>query len=102
MPSFLKDTHPNIFNQIVKNENIDYDKIPTNSTKRFMFKCDQHITCDMHIWKTSLYHRVNRNHNCPWCSKTQKNFVVVQKIRQFRRFLFFVKKLIIMCIMILI
>lgn len=67
-PILLRNRHPEIFAQIIKDENtrdVDLNALTFISSKRLQWRCSDN-TCGCHVWMDSVYNRVNKR-RCPFC-----------------------------------
>ena len=51
------------------NIGIDPWKLSIGSNKEVWFKCLNHTSCDMHIWKSRIYNRTSIKCGCPFCKQ---------------------------------
>ncbi len=65
---YLKDTHPDIFNELSPklNPDVDLDKITLGSAIKLIWKCQKHTTCDEHVWTGDTKYRI-RSLGCRKC-----------------------------------
>lgn len=61
-PDLLAQLHP------TQNEKFDPETVPFSSGRLFTWKCDNHKTCDLHVWKSSIGSRVYQDKGCTWCA----------------------------------
>lgn len=60
---------PDIFLQIEKKNNIGVllKQLNKSGTVKVFFTCQNHTTCNIHVWDDTITHRTRENRNCAFC-----------------------------------
>lgn len=67
----LKDM-PELFGQIVKDKHpyIEAENLSVCSIRKLWWKCSAHLTCDEHVYQSSVKNRAVMGSGCPFCLET--------------------------------